>query len=137
MHIIIGHTLDQFRDHRRFISALFRTAVDPSSRLSPFAEETRPIREEAIGWFQLAIEGSNVAIPKEFRDSMPRLLWLYEMGIVLFWIYDKSPNQRRTHLLLDRTLDLLVQGLRLAALPLIGPLRRRVAAIIRELEIEK
>lgn len=136
LQFIIEQKLEQFVDHRRFIGALFRTAVDPASPLSPFAKETEPIREEAIGWFRLAIDGSNVTVPKEFQEALPRLLWLYQMGIVLFWIYDQSPGQERTHRFVNNTLDLIVQGLRLSALPLLGPVRRRVAAIVKDLDFD-
>ena len=28
---------------------------------------------------------------------MPYLLWLYHMGVILFWIHDSSPKHRRTY----------------------------------------
>lgn len=135
VHFIIEQKLEQFENHRRFIGALFRTAVGPESTISPFGEETKPIRDEAIGWFQMAIDGSNVTVPKEFRESLPRLLWLYQMGIVMFWIYDRSPGQERTHRFVNNTIDLIVQGLKLSGLPLLGSVRRRVATIVKDLNM--
>lgn len=135
LHIIVEQKLEQFVDHRRFITALYRVAAEPSSLLSPFGSETKEIREEAIGWFRLAIDGSKITVPGEFAESLPRLLWLYQMGTVMFWIYDKSPGQERTHRFVDNTIDLIVQGLRLSSLPLLGPVRRKAAAVIKDLEL--
>jgi AcrR family transcriptional regulator len=135
LHIVIEQKLEQFVDHRAFIGALFRTAIDPASPLSPFGKETAPIREEATDRFRIALEGSSVAVPREFRAKLPHLLWLYQMGIILFWVYDKSPGQQRTHRLVAGTIDLMVHGLRLASLPLLGPIRRKVSSILNDLEV--
>jgi len=136
LNFIVTQKLDQFTEHRSFVGSLFRTAVDPDSPLSPFGEQTREIREEAIDWFRLALKDSNVTVPREFHESLPKLLWLYQMGTVLFWIYDNSPEQQRTKRLVSGTLDLIVQGLKLSSLPLLGGVRRRVAAIARDLDLE-
>ena len=32
---------------------------------------------------------------------MPKILWLYQMGLILFWIYDRSEGQARTMRLLE------------------------------------
>ena len=52
------------------------------------------------------------------------------MGVILFWIYDRSPRQARTRLLLDKSLGLVVNLIRLAGLPLMRPLRKTVLELI-------
>ncbi len=42
-------------------------------------------------------QGSDVKVPKALRRELPELLWLMQMGLVLFWVHDSSPDQRRTH----------------------------------------
>lgn len=128
---IVDFKLGQFADHRRLLIGLARIGIDPDHPLSPFGDETRSMREEGIGEFEAALRGSNVRVPKDLQGDLPRLLWLYQMGIILFWIFDNSPKQARTRTLLDGTLDLIVRLIRLSSLPLLGPLRRRLLHTLR------
>jgi hypothetical protein len=65
---------------------------------------------------------------------MAKILWLYQMGLLLFWIYDRSPQQRRSRQLLDATLGVVVTLIRLSNLPLLKPARTSVLRIIAILE---
>ena len=31
-------------------------------------------------------------MPEELRAELPELLWLYQMGLVLFWVHDRSAH---------------------------------------------
>jgi len=121
---LIDLKLKQFTPYRGFFGALFRSAGDPASPLSPFSDETRDIREQAIAQFRSAVEGSDVRVPEDLGRHLPYLFWLYQLGIILFWIYDRSARQARTTRLLDGTLDMIVRLIRLARLPVLAPLRR-------------
>jgi AcrR family transcriptional regulator len=127
---IIDLKLSQFAEHRRLLIALARIGIDPGHPLSPFGKETRSMREESMDSFRMALGESNVRIPKELHAELPPLLWLYQMGIILFWIFDDSARQRRTRALLDGTLDLIVRLIRLSSLPLMGPVRKRLLHIV-------
>jgi AcrR family transcriptional regulator len=126
--------LEQFAEHRGLMTALLRTGVDPHDPLSPFSEQTKEVRDEAIDWFRRALDGANVTVPKDIATHLPRLLWLYHIGLLYFWIVDESRGQRRTQRLLDASLDLIVQLLRVASLPFMGPLRKRALKVLRAVE---
>jgi AcrR family transcriptional regulator len=132
---IIDFKLAQFAEHRRLLIGLARIGIDPDHPLSPFGNETRSMRDEGIAEFEAALHGSNVRVPKDLQADLPRLLWLYQMGVILFWIFDNSPKQARTRTLLDGTLDLIVRLIRLSSLPLMGPLRRRLLQTIQAVTI--
>lgn len=125
---VIDAKFEQFADHRRLLGALVRIGMDPKHPLSPFAKETEPMRLESIAFFRDALAGTKV--PKDLEEFLPGLLWLYQLGLILFWIYDESPEQRKTRRLTDASLDILVRLLQLASLPLLGPLRKRVVALL-------
>lgn len=127
---IIDANFEQFADHRRLFRALARIGMDPSHPLSPFAKDGAALREEGIDYFRRALEGTKV--PKDVAEFLPRLLWLYQLGLILFWIYDESPSQRRTKRLVDGSLDLVVRLIQLSSLPLIGPLRKKVVSLVRD-----
>ncbi|HUP63349.1 MAG TPA: TetR/AcrR family transcriptional regulator [Thermoanaerobaculia bacterium] len=134
---MIDIKFEQFGEQRELMTALLKAGVDPRDPLSPFGRETKALREETIRWYARALEGSNVAVPKDLAAYLPRLLWLYHMGLIYYWIIDSSPRQRRTESLVDATLDLVIQLLRVSTLPFMGPLRRRALKVLRALEEEK
>ena len=131
---ILNLKFEQFAKHRRLLVALLRIGIDPAHPLSPFGKETEPMRDESIDSFRMAIEGSTTRVPKDLRDDLPRLLWLYQMGLILFWMFDESPRQQRTKNLIDGSLDLIVRLLSLSSLPLMGPLRKRMLDVLRAVE---
>ena len=133
---IIDAKFAQFAGHRSLLTALLKAGVDPRDALSPFGPETSEVRDDHISWYARALEGADIAVPRDLAPHLPRLLWLYHMGLIYFWITDESPRQRRTQRLVDATLDLFIQLLRVSSLPLMGPLRKRVLKVLRAVEEE-
>lgn len=131
---IIDAKFEQFVEHRGLLTALLKAGVDPRDPLSPFGRETKRVRDENIAWFARAIEGSDVRVPKDLAPHLPRLLWLYHVGLIYHWIVDESPSQRKTKQLVESSVDLIVQLLRVSSLPLMGPLRKRALNVLRTLE---
>ncbi len=129
---IMAVKFEYFRPNRAFLGALFRHAADPQNRLSPFSEATSSIRSRDQMYFAQAIstEMSEVRVPKDLVPHLPKMLWLCQMGVILFWIYDRSPRQRRTQQLMEKSLALMVSSLRLARLPLLKPLRSKIVELI-------
>ena len=125
---------EQFAPYRRVFTALFRSAGDPESPISPFSEETREIREQAIAVFAEVLEGSSTRVPPDLKPHLPRLFWLYQMGLILFWIHDRSPGQVRTKRLLEKSLDLVVRAIKISSLRVMAPIRRGALELLRSLE---
>lgn len=127
---VVEQRLQLLEPNRKFCAALFRHAPDSADPLSPFSEESKPIREGAIEHMRIAVEGSDMKIPADLQPRLPYLLWLYQMALIMFWLYDHSPNQERTYKLLDKSLGLLTNLLRLSGLPLMKPLRKAVLELV-------
>jgi hypothetical protein len=53
------------------------------------------------------------------RRELPGLLWLLLMGLVLFWVYDDSPGQARSHSLVISAVPTLDKIARMSRLPVI------------------
>jgi AcrR family transcriptional regulator len=94
--------VDAMEPYRAFAGTFFKNAADPTSALSPFSPESASARRSAISLWQRVIEGSGTKVPKMLRTELPELLWLYFMGTVLFWVYDRTENASRTRLLIRR-----------------------------------
>lgn len=127
---IIEKRLELLLPNRGFCDALFRHAPDSSDPLSPFSEETRSIREGAIEHMQVAIEGSDAKVPSDLKQHLPYILWLYQMSIILFWLYDRSTGQQRTRKLIDLSLGLVVSLIKISGLPLMRPMRKTVLELV-------
>src|SRR5437016_7652223 len=72
-------------------ASIFSTVADPSSPLNAFSDESRPLRDEVVGLYALVVEGSDARVPPDVAAELPRLLWLYTMGVLYFWMLDASP----------------------------------------------
>jgi AcrR family transcriptional regulator len=120
--------------YHRFSGILFKTAADPHSPLSPFSPDSSLTRQESTALFNEVLEGSKTHVPDDLASELPNLLWLYQMGLILYWIHDDSLGRRKTFTLVDHTVDLVARVIGLAGNPLLAPLRRRVLALLRELK---
>jgi AcrR family transcriptional regulator len=131
---LIEAKFEYFQPDRRFLGALMAHAADPASPLSPFGEPSRPVREQDFAQFERAIRETGTVVPRDLAPHLARILWFYQMGLILFWIYDRSEGQHRTRDLLDVSLKLVVLLLRAATLPLMKPVRRHVLQIVALVE---
>ena len=131
--IILGK-FDYFTPNRRFLSALMAHAADPSSPLSPFSNVSRDIRDVDIAQFERALVETRTMAPRDLAPHLAKILWIYQMGLLLFWIYDRSAGQRRSRELLEASLKIVVGLIRLSNLPLLKGARRSVLDVIAILE---
>jgi AcrR family transcriptional regulator len=109
--------IDVMAPHHAFGGAFVRVAIDPASPSSPFSPESQQAREAAIGLFREVLDGSRTSLTPELREALPELLWLSHLGVTLFWVHDRSPDQARTRVLIDGLVPLIARGLRVARLP--------------------
>lgn len=126
---VIGHKFNYFLPNRSLLSALSAHS-DPQHPLSPFSTHTEAIREQDLALFTRAVDESQVKLPRRIRSYLPRLLWLYQMGLILYWVYDPTLNQQRTALIFDKTLQMILLTLRFANLPILLPIHRLAADLL-------
>jgi AcrR family transcriptional regulator len=127
---LIGVKLEHFAENRSVLRALLRVGADPKNPLSPFSEQTREIRDIDIGWFERVLTQSGLKVHRDLASRLPRVLWFLQMGIILFWVIDESPSQRRTARLLELSTSIAVMLIRLSSLPLMRPVRRTAVELI-------
>ncbi|MDN4159749.1 TetR/AcrR family transcriptional regulator [Nocardioides abyssi] len=111
--------LDVARPHHAFAGQFFRNAADPASPLSPFSPESAPAREASVAVFEQVVAGSDLKVAAGLRRELPELLWLAQMGVVLFWVYDTSPDQQRSRVLVERVVPVVDRLARLSRLPVV------------------
>jgi hypothetical protein len=59
-------------------------------------------------------------------------MWMYQMGVVLFWVYDRSPGSERTRRLVARTAPLVARLTALSRYRILRPVAREVRAALGE-----
>ena len=133
---VIRLKIDTLEPYHEFAGVLFQTAADPHSPLNPFAHAAAPVRRDSIKLFEDVVAESKARIPNDLRAELPYLLWLYHMGIILFWIHDSSRKRARTYRLIDQTVDLLDKLISLASNPLMRPVRKKALGLVAELRDE-
>ena len=113
--------------------SIFSTVANPSSPLNPFGPTSKPLRDEVIQLYAQVVSGSNARIPSDVGEQLPLLLWLYQMGILYFWIFDRSPGRLRTLEVIDETTDLIVRLISLANLAILRGSRRRILGLVKSI----
>ena len=126
--------LDVMDPYRAFAGKFFKNAAEPTSPLSPFSPESAPSRDAAIELWREVIDGSDAKIPKRLRPDLPELVWLFFMGIVLFWVHDPTDGAAATRAIVDRTVPLLVRAIGLTRLPVMGKMMDDVVVTLQEIK---
>lgn len=119
MTAVLESWLEVASPHHEFAGQFFRNAADPRSPLSPFSEESAPARDASIALFEEVVAGSDLKLAAPLRRELPGLLWLLHMGLVLFWVYDDSPGQARSHALVASAVPTLDRIARMTRLPVV------------------
>jgi len=128
--------LDVLSRDRKLLAALFHTIADPHTEVSIFGEGTRSVREDSIALFARAIAPASVtaALDDATRRVLVLALWSLHMGVLLYFVHDRSRGQHKTHALVDHTLDLVCSVLPIA--PELAPVfGDRIAAVLREADL--
>ncbi|NUQ78624.1 MAG: TetR/AcrR family transcriptional regulator [Polyangiaceae bacterium] len=125
------HTkIDMVKGDRALFGALFRFVGSPEHPLSPLGPATASVRAQSMATIDEAL--GDAVPPGEMRVLIVRAVWSLLMGILLFFLYDTSPELKRTRRLIDRALDAAAQVMMFAALPISEPLIAPVASLLRE-----
>ena len=127
---LIRVKLVYFAPNRSVLRALLRNGADPKHPLSPFSPQTKEIRDIDIAWFSRILVDCGVRIPRDLEPHLPGVLWFFQMGVILFWVIDESPEQVRTERLLELASKTVATLIRFSALPLMRPLRKTALQLI-------
>ena len=126
--------LDTMDVYRPFAGKFFKNAAEPTSPLSPFSPESGPARAAAVALWREVLDGSDAKVPRRLRPELPELLWLYFMGLVMFWVHDPTPDVSATRNVVRRTAPLVVRAIAIARLPIMRTMLDDIVAVIGEVQ---
>jgi AcrR family transcriptional regulator len=118
--------LEAIREQRAMLASILGHLVNPNDPLSAFSEQNREVRGRALRIFERALEGSGLA--PDVQALVANALWLLQMASMLLYVHDESPQQQRTHGLVDDGLDMLGPLLPMLATPVGAAMIARVSA---------
>lgn len=133
LHGVVRARIDTLQPYKEFAGKFFKVAAEPSSPLSPFSSESAPIRDASIALYREVVEGSTLKVDAEIRADLPDLLWLYSMGVILYWVYDGSTDATKTYRLVERTVPLIDRLVGLSRVPGMRGVVREALATYRDL----
>jgi AcrR family transcriptional regulator len=122
--------LEIAQPYHQFAGTFFATAAQPDNPLSPLSAASVPAREVVLTMYRELITGSSVKVGPELVEVLPELLWLYQLGVILYWVHDTSPGLARTRRLVEHTVPIVARLVRLSRLPVIRPLSRETAELV-------
>ena len=125
--------IDVVGPYHTFAAKFFKHAAEPSNPLSPFSTESSPARDAAIALYTEVVDGSSVKLDHDLRARLPELLWLYSLGVIMFWVHDTSPGCAKTYDLIDRTVPLADRLVAMSRLPVLRSTMADVISIVDDL----
>ncbi|GAB3536580.1 TetR family transcriptional regulator [Arthrobacter tecti] len=131
LRVILQTGVDVMGPYHDFGSNFISVAIQPSSNLSPFSSDSAVARAKSIALFNQAVTTARPQPPMAIRADLPELLWLVYMGVTLFWVYDRSPNQQRTRRLIDNAAPLIAKLVILSRLPVVRKIVDDVVQLIK------
>jgi hypothetical protein len=81
------------------------------------------------------LEGSDAKVPKRLETDLPEILWLYFMGVVLFWVHDPTAGASATRRVVARTAPLVVRAISIARLPIMRPMLDDIVILMGEVKL--
>jgi len=124
-------SLEVLGPHRVTLRALAPVMVGDTEE-GVFAERTAFSRVRVQSVFRDAVVGAKDAPAPAFAESLGRLLYLIHLGVILWWLLDRSPRQRATRALVG----LLERAMPSAGLALKLPIVRGFVSRADELFVE-
>lgn len=107
---IIHRQLEYLEPYEEFIGAVFCRSLQPASSLSPLSLDSQELRLKYLRFIRDILDEAGA------RREIPRVgglgayaVGLFYLGIVAFWLQDRSRGKQKTLALLDRALNLGAQ----------------------------
>jgi AcrR family transcriptional regulator len=134
LHHVVRLKIELAEPHKEMARALYRVAANPESPLSPFSVESKELRLKALKIFERILEGSNGKFHASIQPMLPKYLWMYQMAVILHWIYDTSEGSKRTYELIDKTVPLIVWFNDTLQSAWAAPFRKKIVSALKSFE---
>lgn len=113
---------------RACLPAILKEAVDPASSLSPVSRDSAAVLGRNLAFFEELAARSAMSPADAARFA--RLLWVLHIGVVVYWLHDRSPGAANAASLVERTAALSSLVPMMGLLPGADELFRLLGAVL-------
>lgn len=93
--------------YRPALGALFSVSLNPQTDLGVLSPATGEIRDRVTAVYLMAVSGATDAPKPQQAGELATILYTLHLLFILFWLSDRTPEQRATYELLGIARDLL------------------------------
>lgn len=122
--------LGRIGQYRGALIGAVGSMLTPTSPVAVLGEKTAEIRKIGMGAFLRLTQTTTDAPNAKQQQDVALLLFVMHFGLLLYWFYDRSPNQQATDELLGLARDLLSWGRRVLRVPPVSGIVARVARLM-------
>jgi AcrR family transcriptional regulator len=120
----------QIAPYRDAFGALFGAALTPNSEVSVLGDQTSDIRERVSdAFYDLVLDATDAPRERQARQ-LATVLYALHLALLLFWLHDRSPDQRATGDLINLARDTLALVRPVLRVPPISKALARLAQAI-------
>jgi AcrR family transcriptional regulator len=123
--LLVSLELEHLAPYEEFLNLIVAHAVVPTSRLHPFSVDSQRLKSRYLDFLGGIVEEAKEKgeIATYGFDAMAlQAFWVFKLGILMFWLNDRSRKKEETYILLDKSLRFILNALRGQAPP--APRRR-------------
>jgi AcrR family transcriptional regulator len=113
--------------YREPLGALFGAALTPHSELAVLGTRTAEVRRRVSSIFLTVVIAAADAPRRGQAEQLATLLYAAHLGLLLYWLHDRTPGQQATHDLLTFTCEALALIRPVLALPPVAKILARLA----------
>jgi len=99
--------LELVQAHRPVFAAVFGAAMNPDSNIAVLGDKTADVRQRVRAAFVRVVTGAADAPKEPQAGQMATVLYGLHLGLLLFWLHDRSAESRATWEMLALTRELL------------------------------
>jgi hypothetical protein len=121
----------QIVPYRDAFGALFGAALTPNSGVAVLGDQTSDIRERVGRAFYDLVRNATDAPRERQARQLAIVLYALHLALLLFWLHDRSPDQRATDDLIKLAHDTLALVRPVLRLP---PIAKALARLARAIE---
>ena len=123
------HKLRLVEPYREPLGALFRSQLDPRSRIAVLGDGARETRDRGASVFRAVVTGASDAPAEAVAHDLGALLYAVHLGILLYWQHDPSRGRRRTRELVSFVREALDVAAPFLAMPVAASALTRLARL--------
>ena len=134
LEVLLLTKLKLLRKDRKLLAALFASLGNPSHPLSFFGKKTGVLRNRSVAQFHEVFD--DLGLPEDIKGLAGYSAWLAHLALFLFFVYDNSKQQERSHILAASIAEGFGFVMPLLKTPMAKPVITRALKLTEKLGLE-